>query len=468
MFSNTAYEALYQYLGLSLQERLRDIIVSEGFFKMVILIIFGSLFLITCAKYFTRHISPTLIPRYNVSLSKIVVVIGTLFLGLSILRVDSTSTSLWNYRGDSWHTNRYIKENISDVKPSYRVNFVFDIVSRSAEQISNLFARTVDGLFKQTHSQLEAPSFFYKAIMEAGSSTISDPVLKNQINFYVDECFDKFLPMIGSKKSMDKLDGFFFRSSDHVDTTLSKINITTQNASRQVESYTCLDLKTQVRNNLNTYANAMNGGVTDYIDTYMGGSSLNSTIYRNQRVSKLLTNYFLDQHENLLGIKKGSQVGGSVGKIVQYINQIPTVDTFLSVIGFRKLHGAALHAERSKEFNILLSRAPHIAGFIKLILIACFPLLVFIIVAGKWKWLAYWFAVYLSVLLWNPIWTLFYHIVTNIGVASGLMSEFGKLYDGISLYSAEIVESRIYYMYAVYSWIQLLAGLFLLASSSIS
>ena len=55
--SNTAYEALYQYLGLSLQERLRDIIVSEGFFKMVILIIFGSLFLITCAKYFTRHIS---------------------------------------------------------------------------------------------------------------------------------------------------------------------------------------------------------------------------------------------------------------------------------------------------------------------------------------------------------------------------------------------------------------------------
>ena len=34
----------------------------------------------------------------------------------------------------------------------------------------------------------------------------------------------------------------------------------------------------------------------------------------------------------------------------------------------------------------------------------------------------------------------------------------GELGDGISLYSAELVTSRIYHLYAVYSWLQLLTG----------
>ena len=41
MFSNTAYEALYQYLGLELHSQFISAITSEVFFKAVVLIIFG-------------------------------------------------------------------------------------------------------------------------------------------------------------------------------------------------------------------------------------------------------------------------------------------------------------------------------------------------------------------------------------------------------------------------------------------
>jgi hypothetical protein len=52
------------------------------------------------------------------------------------------------------------------------VSFLFDVLSRSAEEISALIARVIDSVFQSTHSQLDAPDFFFKAIMYAGSETI--------------------------------------------------------------------------------------------------------------------------------------------------------------------------------------------------------------------------------------------------------------------------------------------------------
>ncbi len=39
-----------------------------------------------------------------------------------------------------------------------------------------------------------------------------------------------------------------------------------------------------------------------------------------------------------------------------------------------------------------------------------------------------------------------------------MLESFGKLNDGIALYSAHLVSSRIYHLFAVYSWLQLLTG----------
>jgi hypothetical protein len=37
-----------------------------------------------------------------------------------------------------------------------------------------------------------------------------------------------------------------------------------------------------------------------------------------------------------------------------------------------------------------------------------------------------------------------------------VMSAFGDMNDGVSLYSASLVNHRLYYMYSIYSWVQLL------------
>lgn len=81
----------------------------------------------------------SLVKKRGVPLSRFVYIIFCLFLGLSLLKVNTSSTSLRNFRGDSWHTNACIKANVPDAKESYRVNFVFDIVSRSAVHTRYLF-----------------------------------------------------------------------------------------------------------------------------------------------------------------------------------------------------------------------------------------------------------------------------------------------------------------------------------------
>ena len=44
MFSNTAYEAVYQYLGLELQSRFIQVITSQKVFLAAIVMIFGIMF----------------------------------------------------------------------------------------------------------------------------------------------------------------------------------------------------------------------------------------------------------------------------------------------------------------------------------------------------------------------------------------------------------------------------------------
>jgi hypothetical protein len=124
----------------------------------------------------------------------------------------------------------------------------------------------------------------------------------------------------------------------------------------------------------------------------------------------------------------------------------------------RELQGASESAKRAQEFSEHLARAPHVAGFIRMLLIAIFPWLMFFVVAGKWRVLVVWFWIYFSVLLWTPLWTLLYHIMLGISMSSEVMESFGRLTDGVSLYAAALVNHRLYYMFSIYSWVQLLVA----------
>ena len=185
---------------------------------------------------------------------------------------------------------------------------------------------------------------------------------------------------------------------------------------------------------------------------------MNSTSFENYEVSNFLVNEYQNQHEAALGIQKGSQVPTTGGRIIQYLNRITSFDGLISLFSGGGLQGAWVAAGRSQEFSENLARAPHVAGFIKMFLIAAFPWLIFFVVAGHWRVLIQWWLIYFSVLLWTPIWTLLYHVMTSIALSVDTMEAFGKLNDGISLYSAQLISSRMYHLFAVYTWLQLLTG----------
>ena len=115
MFSNTAYEALYQYLGLELHSQFITVITSEVFFKAMVLIIFGVVFFVTAIKFFSRYMPNTLVSKKHLPLSVFAKIIFCLFLGLALLRVGS-NTNVRNYYGESWSSNPYIKTRYGEVK----------------------------------------------------------------------------------------------------------------------------------------------------------------------------------------------------------------------------------------------------------------------------------------------------------------------------------------------------------------
>ena len=457
MYSNTAYEAMYQYLGLELQQKFIEVVTSQKVFAGLIVLIFGVMFFMTTIQFFSRYMPGALVTRRHVPLSKYVHVIGCLFLGIALLQAQST-TSVKRFDGQSWHQNPYIHGQMRAVAPQYRVSLVFDLMSRTAEEISAFLARVIDSLFQSSHSQLSAPNFFFKAIMYGGAATIDDPDLKRSINFYTDECFDRMLPLIGSAMEQNKLDQFY-GNDPAIDQKLSMLTIETHDRT----PYSCLEVKNEVREGLMRYTLRKQGRMESEIDRVVSGTTnyFRAAQYQNLAASSMLVNTYLDEHESWMGIQKGSQLpsqGGTMGRVFQYLGRLMSWDGVLSLVGGSELQGAAMAAKRSQEFSEQLARAPHIAGFIKMFLIAIFPFIIFPVVAGRWKVLVYWFFTFFSVCLWAPIWTLLYHIVVSIAVSSEVMAAFGKLTDGISLYSAQLVTSRMYHMYEVYSQIQILAG----------
>ncbi len=453
MFSSTAFEAFYQYIGLGFHARFIEIITSQKVFLAGLLLIFGVMFFMTCVRFFSRSLPGSLVARRTVPLSSFIRVIACLFLGISLLKVQ-THASVKKFKDVSWHTNKYITQKIPAVVPEYKVSFIFDILTRSAEEIARFFGTVVDSAFKTTNSQLGAPNFFYKAILLGSAQTIEDGDLRSKINLYSADCFEKVLPFIEPGKDKDITDRFVDKTPD-IDSELKNIKI----GSSGGKSLTCLDLKEEMRADLAVYYLKSRGRTEAQIQEYLKVPFVEKKVLSNLWISQMLVNQQLEKRENFLGIPKGSEIPGTAAKVLRYSQKMfHSFDGLLHLLGLDDLSGVVTANERAERFANDLSRAPHIAGFIKMILIMIFPFLVFFVVAGRWKIIIYWWMIYGSVLLWAPIWTLFYHIITNFALTTDVMKAFGQLHDSVSLYSASLITARVYKMYSIYSFIQLLLG----------
>jgi hypothetical protein len=180
--------------------------------------------------------------------------------------------------------------------------------------------------------------------------------------------------------------------------------------------------------------------------------------YDNWVISSLLVNHYLDKYEGTLGLEKGTELPGTGGRIFQFLNRAFSMDGVLSFFDRRDLKGASLAATRSQELSDHLARAPHVAGFLKMLLIGFFPILVFFLAAGKWRPVIWWWFTYLSICLWTPLWAVLYHVMTTLTLNLEVMQSFGKLSDGVSLYASSLISSRLYQVFAVYSYLQLMIG----------
>lgn len=450
MFSNIAYEALYEYIGLSLHQKFIEVIASQKVFLAVVLVIFGVMFFTTSLQFFSRYLPGALVQRRFVPLSRYVKIIFCLFLGISILRIGTT-TDVKKFDGTSWKDNAYVRSKVKDNRSDFKVSLVFDLLSRSAEEVAALLSRIVDNIFKTSHSQLDAPNFFYKAVMMAGAASITDPSLKEAVHGYSSQCLDRLMPLVGNKEAIDHLDSMFGNDRT-IDQKLATLTIDGTAST----PYTCLNAKNEVRQKLMEYTRAN----SDFFKTMHSGLSANGmsdTSWLNMQASMSLVDHFMESREGFAGIEKGSVPQSGMARVIQHVSKALSWDGLISIIS-REGRGAALSAERAQEFSENLSRAPHVAGFIKMALFAIFPWLCFFVIAGRWKVLLYWYAIYASVLIWTPIWTLLYHVMLGISLSTETMAALGKLSDGFSLYSASLVSSKMNYMFAVYSWLQLLIG----------
>lgn len=453
MFSNTAYEALYQILGLELHAKFIEVITGEAFFKGLILLIFGVMFFMTTLKFISRYVPGSIVERKHLPLSKFIKVIACLFLGLAILRVG-TSAKVSDYQGKNWAENPYVQGRFKGVEKEYRVSVVFQLISHTAEEITGLLSRVIDGVFAKGNAQLTAPNLFYKAIMYAGITSVEDPGLRDQLQFYSEECFTKVLPSVDRFEKQAAIDNFFV-AGQKIDRELADVTIELGNGRKT----NCLEVKDSTVKKLNEYASEKTNGVSDQISSaalYSG--ELDSAYYKNYTASMALVNYYSDQHEGRMGIQKGALAPGTAGSIFQTMNRVFSWDGLLGIVGFRETQGAAEAAKRSQEFSEHLARAPHVAGFIRMLLVAIFPWLMFFVVAGHYRVLIVWFWIYFSVLLWTPLWTLLYHVMLGIAMSGEVMQSFGQMTDGVSLYAAALVNHRLYYMFSIYAWVQLLVA----------
>lgn len=452
MFSNTAYQALYQFIGLGLHSKFIEIITSESFFKGLIVLLFGAGFFITTLKFISKYIPGSLIERHPVPLSKFIKVVICLFLGLTILRVGA-NTQVKDYKSQNWANNPYVQNHLDKAISDYRVSFVFDLLSGTAQEVTALISRAIDAVFAKGNSQLTAPDFFYKAIMYGGISTIQDQGLRNKLKFYTDECFTKVLAD-GEKHYNNSSLNQFFRIGGEADQKLSDVELELGNGQKT----DCYKVKENVRQDFVDYASEEVGGLPQSLKENALGSFFDSHTYYNYTASMQLANFYQESQEGRLGIQKVAEVQGTAGSIFQTLGRLMSWDGLLGMMGAKDLQGASEAAKRSQEFSEHLSRAPHVAGFVQMLLIAVFPWLMFFVVAGQWRVLVAWFWIYFSVLLWVPLWTLLYHVMLGITMSTEIMQAFGELNEGVSLYSAELINHRIYYMYSIYAWVQLLVA----------
>ena len=450
MHALTAIEAYFTYMGLYWYTEIVKFLASDHFIRALCLLVFGILFLTTTIQLFARQMGSNVISTSYVSVGSLVKVVICYLLGIACLKV-SNHQLVKDFSKESWESSPYIVSRLGAVDKDIRLSLPVDLMVRSAEEIGWLLTKLTDWLMKGPHSNAESPNLYYKAMLLAGATTIDDPKLRSKLELYTTDCIERILPAY-EKAVNDPKAGIsgLVNFSEENSTALSAI---------QLEGgKTCFDLRQDVQNDLTKVATPSLPWLDRVITKMRGSRPVSVDQMRNYEISSALLNFYNEKNEAGMGVMKGGEVQGTYGRILQNVGRTVSHEGFLRILGRRDVAGVGMAVERAKEFNEQLRTAPMILGLTKAILLVMSCLLPFFIIALKWRMVIWWWMVYLSVCLWVPLWTGLYHLLTNVFVVPDVMSNFGRLTDAYSMYSAQLINDQVYYISAVISWAQIAVG----------
>ncbi|MBC8555012.1 MAG: hypothetical protein H8D23_35815, partial [Candidatus Brocadiales bacterium] len=185
----------------------------------------------------------------------------------------------------------------------------------------------------------------------------------------------------------------------------------------------------------------------------------------NVLISTMLANYYHDSTGSGL-VHEGAMLSG-FSWLFQYMRKIISpemVEVILNKVFAGKtthinIAGSGSASSLANEFSENLKRAPHLRGWIKMLLIGIFPFLIFFLLLGRWKYLVGWSMFYFSVCCWTPIWTLLHHINLKMLQTSQFIHGLDSFANGFSVYSAKLVLQKINYSYSVYMLLQTSLGI---------
>lgn len=463
MFSNTAYEAYFVSLGVYIHAGITKFLSSDQFFRSLLLFISAVTLLILVFQYFSRHLPGSLFERRYISLSKLFKFVFCFFLGVSLLRLG-TDVDFKKYSRDSWRENPYMSERLSKNDEDYRVSFVFDVLIRTIEEIGWGATKLVDRLMGESHSHLEAPDFFYKAIMLAGSSQIKDPKLKETIDLYSEECVERALAEGPDTFKEVNLGKFF--TDDFMASELDLLYRSITFERDDGATYNCNDLRQAVNQGLYEESKSYEPVMNQLLTKAGLDQKISTNQMRNLEISSAVLNYYRSKREDWVGTKNEVKVPGGFGSTLQFLGKLVSIEGWARLFGNEDAAGASLAVDKAKEFNELLRKGPMIKGLVKMFLIALAPLLMFPIVAMRWKVLIWWVVAYSSVTIgWSVCWTFLYHTLTNFVASGSILTQFGKMSDAYSLSSAQMIMEDAYYFYSVIFTAQMMSAISLTGGS---
>jgi hypothetical protein len=279
---------------------------------------------------------------------------------------------------------------------------------------------------------------------------VASPQLKKQMAIYTEDCLSEVLAVQGERSNLGLLDQFFSAKDTTVDERLGQIPINFN------EHETCLDLKKNILQQVFEEAEKLTNDPNLSYARSVTSSASKFFLSRDHFASNIIVNHYLDQREATMGVDRTALLPTTGARLAQYLQRFSD-SPFQGILDIfsRENRGVFLAGKRAEDLAQNMSRAPHVSGFLKLLLIAAFPFLILPVLMGYWKSLLWWTKVYFSILLWPPIWTILYSIVTGIAMSASEL----RAIDDVSLVGAELVNSRLNYLYAVYSWIQLMLGI---------